>query len=186
MAKERQNVADLRKNCDAVWVLETPLADMTQARWDEYIRGQDDIKQSTLKSHLRVFTSLIRHHGLALGAPLIPEFDHMPMPKSERAERQDTITDEQFEAHKHRLLYPFVIVMAASGMRPHEAAGLADKSLRLRNVEDPGLQHRLKPRRSTFSKRQARPIRRCPGDAKRRDDGSNDLDRRRGHLVRWV
>ena len=58
------------------------------------------------------------------------------MPKSERAERQDTITDEQFEAHKHRLLYPFVIVMAASGIRPDEAAGLADKSLRLRNLEE--------------------------------------------------
>ena len=112
------------------------MADLTQARWDEYIRAQDDIKQSTLKAHLRVFTSLIRHHGLALGAPLIPEFDHVAMPKSERAERQDTITDEQFEAHKHRLLYPFVIVMAASGMRPDEAAGLADKSLRLRNLEE--------------------------------------------------
>ena len=66
MAKERQNVADLRKNCDAVWVLETPLADMTQARWDEYIRAQDDIKQSPFKAHLRAFTSLIRHHSLAL------------------------------------------------------------------------------------------------------------------------
>ena len=67
---------------------------------------------------------------------MIPEFDHVAMPKSERAERQDTITDEQFEAHKHRLLYPFVIVMAASGIRPDEAAGLADKSLRLRNLEE--------------------------------------------------
>ena len=71
-AKQRQNVADLRKNCDAVWVLETPLADMTQAPWDEYIRARDDIKLSTLKVHLREFTSLIRHHSLALGVPLTP------------------------------------------------------------------------------------------------------------------
>ena len=91
------NVADLRNNCDAVWGLDTALADMTQERWDQYISSRDGIKLSTLKAHLRQFTSLLRHHGLALGAPLIPEFDHVAVPKSERAERQDTITEAQFE-----------------------------------------------------------------------------------------
>ena len=176
------NVADLRNNCDAVWGLDTALADMTQERWDQYISSRDGIKLSTLKAHLRQFTSLLRHHGLALGAPLIPEFDHVAVPKSERAERQDTITEAQFEelvkaliaflgfedqknrtykrdfrlgknkakegggrdvdqtleAHRRRLLYRFVMVLAASGLRPHEAAGSADKSLRLRDIEDPG------------------------------------------------
>ena len=75
----------------------TALADMTQERWDQYISSRDGIKLSTLKAHLRQFTSLLRHHGLALGAPLIPEFDHVAVPKSERAERQDTITEAQFE-----------------------------------------------------------------------------------------
>ena len=32
----------------------------------------------------------------------------------------------------------FVMVLAASGLRPHEAAGSADRSLRLRDIEDPG------------------------------------------------
>ena len=90
-------MADLRNNCDAVWGLDTALADMTQERWDQYISSRDGIKLSTLKAHLRQFTSLLRHHGLALGAPLIPEFDHVAVPKSERAERQDTITEAQFE-----------------------------------------------------------------------------------------
>ena len=181
-AKQRQNVADLRNNCEAVWGLDTPLADMTQARWDEYIEARDDIKLSTIKGHLRQFTSLIRNHGLTLGAPEVPVFDHVVVPKNERAQRKDTITEEQFEelvkaliaflgfedqknriykrdfrlgqhkakpgggrdvdqkleAHRRRLLYRFVMVMAASGMRPHEAAGFADKSLRLRDIEDPG------------------------------------------------
>ena len=175
-------MADLRNNCDTVWGLETALADMTQERWDQYISSRNGIKLSTLKAHLRQFTSLLRHHGLALGAPLIPEFDHVAVPKSERAERQDTITEAQFEelvkaliaflgfedqknrtykryfrlgknkakegggrdvdqtleAHRRRLLYRFVMVLAASGLRPHEAAGSADKSLRLRDIEDPG------------------------------------------------
>ena len=43
-AKQRQNVADLRNNCDAVWGLDTALADMKQERWDQYISSQDGIK----------------------------------------------------------------------------------------------------------------------------------------------
>ena len=77
--------------------------------------------------------------------------------------------------------------MAASGMRPDEAAGLADKSLRLRNLEEiPGYSVDQSADAALFLSVKPGPIRRCPVDAKRRDDGSNDLDRRRGHLVRWV
>ena len=46
--------------------------------------------------------------------------------------------DQTLEAHRRRLVYRFVMVLAASGLRPHEAAGSADRSLRLRDIEDPG------------------------------------------------
>ena len=46
--------------------------------------------------------------------------------------------NQKLERHRRVQLYRFVMVLAASGMRPHEAAGYADKSLRLRDIEDPG------------------------------------------------
>ena len=140
---------------------------MTQEKWDEYITKRKGLKLSTLKSHLQNFRALIRHHGLALGAPLIPDFDHVVVPKDQRSRRKETITEEQFEElvkaliafmgfedqenrkyvrtmrlgkhipqtttgrgidqkleRRRRVqLYRFVMVLAASGLRPHEAAG---------------------------------------------------------------
>lgn len=182
--KQRQNVADLRTNCDRCWGLDTLLSEMTQAKWEQYIGTRPDIKLSTLKTHLEAFRSLMRNHGLALGAPVIPDFSHVVVPKDQLSRRKDTITEEQFEdlvkalidflgfedwdnrrytrsfrlgpykakgegkggrtidqkleAHRRRVLYRFVMVMAASGMRPHEAAGDSNKSLRIKDVTDPG------------------------------------------------
>ena len=182
--RQRQNVADLRKNCGAVWGLGTPLSDMTQERWDEYIDFRQDIKLSTLKAHLDLMRSLVKNHGMGMGAATVPNFDHVAVPLRERSRRWETLTEEEFEAlvqslidfmqyedgtnrlyqrdfrfgaykptgsgnragkidqanekHCRVLLYRFVMVLAASGMRPHEAAGDRDKSLRIRDVTDPG------------------------------------------------
>jgi len=46
--------------------------------------------------------------------------------------------DQKLEQHRRRLLYRLVMTLAASGLRPHEAAGEADKSLRWQDVEDAG------------------------------------------------
>jgi integrase len=44
----------------------------------------------------------------------------------------------RLERHRRKVLYRFVMVMAASGLRPHEAMGYADKSLRWRDVDEAG------------------------------------------------
>lgn len=80
--KQKQNVADLRNNRQAVWGLDAPLSSMTQARWEEYIGTRPDIKLSTLKSHLMAFRSLVHNHGLVLGGPKGPDFDHIQEPRS--------------------------------------------------------------------------------------------------------
>ena len=67
---------------------------MTQEKWDEYITKRKGLKLSTLKSHLQNFRALIRHHGLSLGAPLIPNFDHVVVPKDQRSRRKETITED--------------------------------------------------------------------------------------------
>lgn len=96
-AKQRQNVTDLRNNCDATWGLDTPLSAMTQERWDEYVSTGKGVKLSTLKAHLDGFRSLIRNHGLKLGAPVIPDFNYLVVPKDQLSRRKETITEEQFE-----------------------------------------------------------------------------------------
>ena len=183
--KQTQNVADLRSNCSAVWGLNTPLSEMTQRRWEEYIGSRSDIKLSTLKNHLMAFRGLVRNHGLALGAPVIPDFDHLQVPKEQRSKRFEIITeaqwdelaaklfeflvpqdeklgyqrsfslnskktkgtgnragriDQELEKHRRMQLYHFVMVLAASGLRPHEAAGYAEKSLRFRDVQEAGFE----------------------------------------------
>ena len=90
--KQRQKVDDLRSNGKATWGLDTPLSSMTQEKWDEDITKRKGLKLSTLKSHLQNFQALIRHHGLSLGAPLIPNFEHVVVPKDKQSRRKETIT----------------------------------------------------------------------------------------------
>ena len=69
---------------------------MTQERWDEYVSTRKSVKLSTLKAHLDAFRSLIRNHGLKLGAPPIPDFNYLVVPIDQRSQRKETFTEEQF------------------------------------------------------------------------------------------
>ena len=44
----------------------------------------------------------------------------------------------RLEKHRRKVLYRFVMCLAASGLRPHEMAGYTEKSLRWRDVDDAG------------------------------------------------
>ena len=46
--------------------------------------------------------------------------------------------NNKLEKHRRKVLYRFVMCLAASGLRPHEMAGFTDKSLRWRDVDDAG------------------------------------------------
>ena len=87
-------MADLRKNCGAVWELETPLSEMTQEHWDEYVDFRKDIKLSTLKAHLDSMRSLVKNHGMEIGAATVPNFDHVVVPQQERSRRWERLTEE--------------------------------------------------------------------------------------------
>ena len=73
------------------------LAAMTNERWQDYVsyRGKQ-LKLSVLKDELKGITSLVRHHGMALGCPEIPDFNHVRVPKQEKSVRQETLTPEEY------------------------------------------------------------------------------------------
>lgn len=182
--KQRQNVADPRKNCGSVWGLDTPVSKMTQERWNEYIDFRKEIKLSSLKANLDSMRSLVKNQGMGKSAATVPNFDQVVVPQQERSRRWEALTEVESEAlvqtlidfmqyedgtnrhyqwdfrlgtykpsgngnragkinqvnekHCRVKLYRFVMVLATSGIRPHKAAGNRDKSLRLRDVTDPG------------------------------------------------
>ena len=73
---------------------------MTQERWDEYTDFRRWAGQtSTLKAHLDLMLSLVKNHGMGMGAnATVPNFDHVVVPLCERSRRWETLTEEEFEA----------------------------------------------------------------------------------------
>ena len=85
-------------------ISEIELAAMTNERWQEYVSYRDkQLKLSVLKDELKGITSLVRHHGMALGCPEIPDFDHVRVPKQEKSVRQETLTPEEYKELVNRL-----------------------------------------------------------------------------------
>ncbi len=81
------------------------LSSMSQDRWELYIghRGRQ-VKLSTLKEELNDYVSLVRNHGMERGAPVIPDFTHVQVPKQQRSRREETLTPVEFKQLTKQLL----------------------------------------------------------------------------------
>ena len=97
----RERVRTFRRHLDALYGLETSVAELTQADWDNFVPWR--LKQGVALDTVRVETShlrgLISKVGLKLGALVVPEFN-LHVPKSKRSRRNTTFTASEF----HELL----------------------------------------------------------------------------------
>ena len=97
----RERVRTFRRHLDALYGLDTSVAELTQADWDNFVpwRLKSGVALDTVRvetSHLR---GLISKVGLKLGALVVPEFN-LHVPKSKRSRRNTTFTASEF----HELL----------------------------------------------------------------------------------
>ncbi|ABB35417.1 tyrosine-type recombinase/integrase [Synechococcus sp. CC9605] len=85
-------------------ISEIKLSAMTDERWQEYVsyRGKQ-LKLSVLKDELKGIATLVRLHGMALGCPEIPDFDHVRVPKQEKSVRTETLTPDEYNELVNRL-----------------------------------------------------------------------------------
>ena len=60
---------------------------------------------------------LIRNHGLQLGTPLIPDFNHLVVPKDQRTRRNKMIAEEQFE----ELVKALIVFMGFEDKENHKS-----------------------------------------------------------------
>lgn len=102
----RRTVQTWQKHFAVVFgpISEVKLSAMTNERWQDFVgyRGKQ-VKLSHLKEELQAITSLVKNHGMTLGCPEIPNFDHVRVPKQQRSKREETLTPEEYDEFVRRL-----------------------------------------------------------------------------------
>ena len=96
-----KNITDQRnwmvKQLGAVYGLDTPISDITQSRFDDYLpfRSKTGVKLSTVVDEMKAIRAWIRDYGMKHGASVVPVLE-VKVPSTEKSRRTDTFTKEEY------------------------------------------------------------------------------------------